>query len=121
MSQFIKTKRDDELLSYDFLMQLADAISALGLSRQRTTDWLAETIYSSPQTIVDGQGVAIKIYDEIFDDAYGADTSFCWNSNVKRFADRRPQRRPKKSMLLRMQLFDAAFKILGRPIELPAY
>ena len=58
------------------------------------------------------------INDETIDRAYGRDEGGTWNSNVKVFATRRPQRRPAQKMLLRLQLWDAAFKIAGRPIGL---
>lgn len=112
---------DADLLSHDFLMAVADKIASLGLSRAKTTDWLADTVYSWRGLIVDGAGRVIEIHDEIFDDAYGRDTWFSWNSSVKMFRDRRPLRRSKHAMLLRLQLWDAAFKIAGRPIVLPTY
>lgn len=116
--QALRTRSDGDLLSYEFLMALADRINSLGLSRLKTTDWLADTIYSWPGLILDGSGDPIEIYDEIFDDAYGRDSSFCWNSNVKQFCRRPRLRRTKRAMLLRMQLWDAALKIAGLPIVL---
>jgi hypothetical protein len=117
----LKVKSDADLLSCDFLMMAADAIEFIDESREGTTDWLVDTIYSWPGIILDGAGKPIEIYAEIFDDAYGNDPSFCWNTNVKRFAKRRPLRRPKAAMLLRLQLWDAALKIVGREIILPTY
>lgn len=119
IDRVIQTRSDDTLLSYDYLMALAEAISLLGLSRLRTTDWLADRIYSWPGRILDGEGYLIPIHDESVDRAYGRDEGGTWNSNVKVFAARRPQRKPAHKMLIRFQLWDAAFKIEGRPIVLP--
>ena len=117
--QVVQTRGNRQLLSYDFLMAIADAINLLGLSRMRTTDWLADKIYSWSGHILDGQGGFIPIDDESVDRAYGKDEGGTWNSNVKVFAARRPRRKPAQKMILRFLLWDAAFKIAGRPIRLP--
>lgn len=113
----IYTESDDVLRSVDYLMVLAKAIEEIDLGRETTTDWLADRIYSLKGIIKTFEGKTIEIYPEIFEDAYGADGT--WNSDVKRFAKRRPLRRPKHTLLLRFQLWDAAFKIIGRPLILP--
>jgi hypothetical protein len=99
-------------------MALALRLDQLGLSRLRTADWLAGVL-SDTRYMHTAEREVIELHDEILDDAYGDDQAFTWNSAVKTFAHRRPRRRPKSSMLLRMQLFDLGFKLLGCPIEVP--
>lgn len=118
----IYVEEDDFLLSPYFKWRLAIFLVALGLSRAKTTDWLADTICSFLLTggeIYDGDGDEIIIYDEIFDDAYFDDKSHCWNTDVKRAATRFPKRRSAGRLILRLQLFDAALRIIEEPIERP--
>lgn len=114
----LTTEPAEVLLSIDYLMALALRLQQLGLSRLRTADWLADVL-SGSRFMHTAEGDLIELHDEILDDAYGDDQSFTWNSSVKAFARRRPLRRPKRSMLLRMQLFDLGFKVLGQPIKPP--
>lgn len=118
----IYVEEDDFLLSAYYKHRLAIFLVALGLSRQSTTNWLATTICDHLLTegkIYDGDGDEIIIYDEIFDDAYFDDKSHCWNSDVKRFADQPPQRGSAGRLILRLQLFDAALRIIDEAIERP--
>lgn len=118
----IYVEEDCFILSPLYKHQLAIFLAALGLSRQGTTNWLAETICAFLLTggkIYDGDGDEIIIYDDIFDDAYFDDKSHCFNSDIKRFATQMPKRRSADRLILRLQLFDAALRILDEPIERP--
>lgn len=118
----IYVEEDAFLLSAHYKHQLAIFLVALGLSRQGTTSWLATTVCGHLLTggkVYDGDGDEIIIYSEIFDDAYFDDKSHCWNSDVKRFANRPPQRGSAGRLILRLQLFDAALRIIDEAIERP--
>jgi len=121
----IYAEEDNWLLSPEYKHLLAKRLVKMRykgkpLSRQSTTDWLSDVINQLCEDggkIYDEDGDEIIIYDEIFDDAYFDDPSFSWNSDVRRFARRMPKRRSSDCLILRLQLFDAAFRIIGKPIE----
>jgi len=121
----IYVEEDSWLLSPEYKHLLAKRLVSLRikkkpLSRQSTTDWLSDVINQFCEdggTIYDEDGDEIIIYDEIFDDAYFDDPSFSWNSDVRRFARKMPKRRSSDRLILRLQLFDAAFRIIGEPID----
>jgi len=104
------------LLSLDFIEAVAERVVALNLSRIKSTDWLAAKIYGFEGTIFDWNGVPLCIEGDIVEDAYGDDVACSWNSEVKRFAVKPPVRRPRRSLLLRLGLWDAAMKIEGTPV-----
>jgi len=116
--KIVQVYRREQLLSLDFLEGLAMRILGLGLSRVRTTDWLAERIYCFDGVILDWDGRRLYIDSDIVDRSYGRDEACSWNSEVKHFASRPPKRRPRHSMLLRLALWDAAMKINGTPVLL---
>ena len=114
--EIVRVETRERLLSLDFLEGLALQIQALGLSRVRTTDWLADKIYGFDGVILDWDGRRLYIDPDIVDRSYGQDITCSWNSEVKTFASRPPQRRPRHSMLLRLALWDAAMKIEGTSV-----
>ncbi len=116
MDKVIEVLPRERLLSLDFLEGLATQIQALNLSRVKTTDWLADKIYSFEGIILDWDGKQLYIDADIVDRSYGQDMACTWNSEVKVFARRSPQRRPRHSMLLRLALWDAAMKMNGTPV-----
>lgn len=116
MDKVIEVLPRERLLSLDFLEGLATQIQALNLSRVKTTDWLADKIYSFDGIILDWDGKQLYIDADIVDRSYGQDMACTWNSEVKVFARRPPQRRPRHSMLLRLALWDAAMKMNGTPV-----
>lgn len=112
----IYTENRERLLSLDFIEALAIRITALNLSRVKTTDWLACKIYFFEGTIFDWNGRPLYVDPDIVDRAYGKDEACTWNSEVKAFATCPPVRRPRHSMLLRLALWDAAMKINCTPV-----
>ncbi|HEY9579660.1 MAG TPA: hypothetical protein VIR65_07310 [Rhizorhapis sp.] len=107
---------DKVLLSRDFLHRLGRRVGELELSRMKSTDWLATVLYGWDGVILDADGNPFEIDDEMIDFSYGRDASGSWNTEVKKFGQRMPSRRPRKSLKLRLQLWDAAFKIVGKPV-----
>src|SRR3546814_9865813 len=85
-------------------------------SRMKSTDRLATVLYGWDGVILDADGNPFEIDDEMIDFSYGRDASGSWNTEVKKFGQRMPSRRPRKSLKLRLQLWDAAFKIVGKPV-----
>lgn len=116
MNNVITVLPRERLLSLDFIEGLAQRISGLNLSRIKTTDWLADKIYSYEGVILDWDGRRLHLDPDIVDRSYGLDEACTWNSEVKVFAVRPPQRRPRHSMLLRLALWDAAMKMNGTPV-----
>ncbi|MDQ4418844.1 hypothetical protein OOT33_00080 [Sphingobium sp. DEHP117] len=66
--------------------------------------------------ILNEKRVAIYIHDDVVEEAYGYELSFSWTTDIRVFADRMPERNSPGSHLLRLQLWDAAYKIDDRPI-----
>lgn len=119
MEKAIQVAPKAVLLSIGFIWGLAKSIRDLGLSRRKTPDWLADVIHgwiASGGTIIDEDGVELDIYPGIIDDAHGEDGSFAWVAEQKRRADERPRRRPRLSLLLRLQLYEIAFRIIGQDV-----
>src|SRR3546814_11926293 len=82
----------------------------------KSTDWLATVLYGWDGVILDADGNPFEIDDEMIDFSYGRDASESWNTEVKKFGQRMPSRRPRKSLKLRLQLWAAAFKIVGKHV-----
>lgn len=112
----IHTESRERLLSLDFLYALSIKIGRLNLSRVKTTDWLADKIYTFEGVIYDWNGRRLYVDSNIVDRSYGRDASGTWNSDVKRFVADPPKRSARHSMLLRLALWDAAMKINGTPV-----
>lgn len=120
MAKEIRVAKRDVLLTRDYLAALAKAMTKLDLSRRAVPDWLADTIFGWIEDggiILDGEGQEIAVHDDIIDDAHGEDGSFQWVSAQRRRVANPPKRKPRQSLLLRLQLYDAAFRIVGRPID----
>lgn len=121
MVRTIQVARNEELLTKEYVFKLAQAMVALDLPRRAVPDWLAETLFSwvmNGGVILDGNGLEIVIRDDTIDKAHGNDGSFHWISALRQRVSNPQQRNPRRSLLLRFQLYDAAFRIAGRPIFL---
>lgn len=120
MQKEIRVAGREVLLTRDYLFALATAMTTLDLSRRAVPDWLADTIFGWVEdggVILDGEGREIVIHADIIDDAHGEDGSFQWVSAQRQRVANPPRRKPRQSMLLRLQLYDAAFRIAGRPVD----
>ena len=120
MGKVIQVHPRERLLSLDAVYGLADCLNDLDMPRRKVVEWLTDTLYGWIEgggVVMSGEGEVIEIYPGIIDDAHGEDGSAIWISEQRRRAANPPQRRPRQSMLLRMQLYDAAFRIgMGRSI-----
>lgn len=118
--KIVTVHQRERLLSLDAVYGLADCLNVLNLPRRQVVEWLTLTLYGwieNDGVVMSGEGEVIDIYPGIIDDAHGEDGSAIWISEQRRRAANPPQRRPRQSMLLRMQLYDAAFRIgMGRSI-----
>jgi hypothetical protein len=110
---------DSKLLMPIYIHELAKRLVALNLSRLETTLWLGSVLYAYEGNVFDGTGRHIPIWRDVVEEVYGDDLACSWNSAVKVFATRLPKRKAKNTVRMRrrLQLFDAAFRILGQPIE----
>lgn len=121
-SKIIRVHARDKLLGLDAIHGLADCLNALNLPRRQVVEWLTDTLYGWVEkggVVVSGEGDIIDIYPGIIDDAHGEDGSAVWISEQRRRAANPPQRRPRQTMLLRMQLYDAAFRIVNGKSIIP--
>lgn len=112
----IVLETNETLLSILYFWMLAIRIAGLGLSRLGATAWLDEKLFCWPGEIVYADGTPFRLYEDIIDDAYRWEESYSWNTNVKRIAVCGPKRCPNRNLLLRLQLWDAAFKIDADPV-----
>lgn len=110
----------EKLLCLDAIYGLAARLEELNCPRRQVPDWLTDTLHgllTAGGKIVTGEGEPLKIYPGIVDDAHGDEPSCIWISEQRRRVVNPPKRRPRESMLLRLQLYDAAFRIAtGRGI-----
>jgi hypothetical protein len=119
-SKIVRVHAREKLLGLDAIHGLADCLNVLNLPRRQVVEWLTDTLYGWVEqggVVMSGEGDIIDIYPGIIDDAHGEDGSAIWISEQRRRAANPPQRRPRQTMLLRLQLYDAAFRIgMGRSI-----
>ncbi len=110
---------DYVVLTREFLLELAKKLKELDRSRQGTIDWLDRRLFHDlDRRVYLHGGEQLVIHRDIIDEAYGWSDEYRWNTDVKRLASEHPQRAPNRSLLLRLNLWDLAFKIGGDPIVL---
>ena len=115
MEKIITVHTRERLLSLDAIEGLADCLNALNLPRRQVVEKITDALYGwieAGGVIMSGEGEIIPVYPGIVDDAHGEDGSAVWISEQRRRSANPPQRRPRQTMLLRMQLYDAAFRIM---------
>jgi len=106
------------VLTREFTHELAKKMRDLNLSRQKSIDWLDQKLFhelDAPVHLIGGK--EFHVYPGIYEDAYGESFEYRWNTDIKRHADCLPQRAPNKSLLLRLWLWDLAFKVADDPIR----
>ncbi|MCP1471998.1 hypothetical protein J3E64_003713 [Sphingobium sp. OAS761] len=119
MGNFVKLECAAVLLSAEFKQTLAKRLVEDELSRMGSFIFLMSRILDFVERggkIVNEYGAAIYIHPDIVEEAYAYELSFSWTTDIKVFAKRKPRRGSRGSHLLRLQLWDAAYKIEGRPI-----
>ena len=117
----VLVKESQKLLSKEYKHALAIRLVQQDRSRMRTADHLKRILDKFLQDggeVRIGKNYYLRLHSELVYDAFGDDMSFTWTTDVKRFADKMPERRSSQSQLLRYQIFDAVFKITGEPIRL---
>lgn len=105
-----------DLLTKEYAHRLAIRLVELGLSRPKSTNWLAMTLYMFEGQLLDANGCNLIRHDDAIDRAYGYELSFSWNTDFKRFAFQYPKQCPQARLASRFELWDVAFKVVGRPI-----
>lgn len=120
MGKLVQVATRERLLSLDAIYGLAERLEELNLPRRQVIEWMTDTLYrwiEEGGVILAREGDVIDIYPGIVDDIHGEDGSAVWISEQRRRASKPPRRRPRQSMLLRLQIYDAAFLIAtGRGI-----
>ncbi|MEL6709053.1 MAG: hypothetical protein AAFP79_12295 [Pseudomonadota bacterium] len=115
----IQTEETQTLLSPEWKQALAKRLSRDEVTRLGGFLFLMSHIldfHDDGGVILDGDGEALKIHDDIVEEAFGWELTFSWNTDVQEFAERMPRRRSEEHLLLRLQLWDAAYKIEGDPV-----
>lgn len=110
---------DAQLLTREYLHLVGKAFKEAGRSRFGMADWLTETLSNwtaDEGRACDSSGRPIELSEEMVEAAFDQGQWFTWATDVKKFADRLPSRRPRKSLLPRLRLIDLAFRIAGRPV-----
>lgn len=115
MNKIIQVHRREFLLSLDAIEGLARWLNDLSLPRRQVIEFITAILYAWIEqggVILSGEGEVIDIYPGIVDDAHGEDGSGVWISEQrKRVGIKAAARRPRQSMLQRLQLYDAARRI----------
>ena len=114
MEKVVQVHPKERLMSLDAIDGLSERLTLLPTSRRGTLDWMADTLHGwieAGGVVLDGEGGEIDIYPGIIDDAHGEDGSGEWISAQRKRRGNPPRRRPRQTMLLRLQLYDAAFRI----------
>lgn len=115
MNKIIQVHRREFLLSLDAIEGLARWLNDLNLPRRQVIEFITATLYAWIEqggVILSGEGEVIDIYPGIVDDAHGEDGSGVWISEQrKRVGFKAAARRPRQSLLQRLQLYDAARRI----------
>jgi len=107
------------LLSPTFKHALAKRLAKDRMTRMGGFIFLMEHILDFVENggkILNEHGAAIYIHPDIVEEAYGYELSFTWTTDIRVFAKQKPMRRSPSHHLLRLQLWDATYKIAGRPI-----
>lgn len=81
---------------------------------------MATTLFRADEDgwiILTGEGQCLFIHDDIVEEAHGDDPHMTCVSDLKRKATNPPRRRPRATTLRRLQLYDACFKLAGRPVR----
>ncbi|HEX7822829.1 MAG TPA: hypothetical protein VF463_19695 [Sphingobium sp.] len=107
------------LLSPELKMTLARRLVEDEISRMGGFIFLMSRILDFTDgggRVLNEHGAAIYIHQDIVEEAYDYELSFSWTTDIKVFANRKPRRKSPSRHLLRLQLWDAAYKIEGRPI-----
>lgn len=107
------------LLSFEYKHVLAKRLVAEKVSRMGGFIFLMEMILNFTESggeILNEHGAAIYVHPDIVEEAYDYELSFSWTTDIRVFAGRMPRRASPGKHLLRLQLWDAAYKIADRPI-----
>lgn len=107
------------LLSCEYKHALAKRLVAEKVSRMGGFIFLMEMILDFTESggkILNEYGAAIYVHPDIVEEAYDYELSFSWTTDIRMFASQMPRRASPAKHLLRLQLWDAATKIAGRPI-----
>lgn len=117
----VKVLTDEQLRSPAYIHQLATRMTEEGITRMGGFLFLMETLFDFRDDggmVLDGEGQSIDLHDDVIEDAYAWEVTFSWNTDVQVFAERLPLRRVKSSLIARLRLWDAAYRISGRPITI---
>lgn len=117
MDIYMETR--ERLLSLDCIEGIAIRMTQLGKSRIENTKWLNNFVQDHKGRIFDWDGIELDFSEDgpdYVEDAYGNDLACTWNSEVKRFAVVPPKRKPRQSLLLRLALWELAFRHNDMPI-----
>lgn len=120
MDKVIQVASREALLSTDYIEALAKGLISLVLPRRKVLDWLAELIFGwleSGGKVADEFGNELIFADETIDDVHGQDATVRVISSIIAYGRGKPRQRAGRiSTLGFMRVYDAAFKIAGRPL-----
>ncbi|MCP1469875.1 hypothetical protein J3E64_001557 [Sphingobium sp. OAS761] len=116
---------ENEVRNIDFDQGFAMTMVMLEASRQGGTDWLIRDILypfaKRGGRIFDANGKELPIYFKnemrtgigLEEKLFGNDDSCAWNTNIKKHAFKRMQRRPQRRCVAKYQYYYAAFVLTG--------
>ena len=110
----VRLTHPDQLRSIAYRVDLAKNVYLLGISRRELPNWQAETLYRFNGLVFRTDGTILKFSDTLIDDVYGDDGSFRWTSTLLRYREIPPKRSANKSLLPRLEVWDACFKVIRK-------
>lgn len=118
-----------EVIEVDFVCRIGCALEALGVSRRRMVDWLADTLYGYEGVVLDDTGAVFAHWDVDLDALFCDDEARAfhpdpaqrvkygsegrWFSDIRLFARQRPRQRAQGRVAPRLQAVALALMIAG--------
>ena len=121
MTKGIIIARAALLLSPAYKHTLAVRLVEDEMTREGGFHFLMPTIldfHDDGGLLIDEELRTIVVDENIVERAYGYELTYSWTTDIKKFATVMPKRRSPARLLLRFQVWDAAYRIVGRPVEI---
>jgi len=107
----VRMPDDRQLLRAAHYQHLAKRLADLPVSSREVPNWIADTIWTFPGTILAADGTPFELEPEGVDAAFGEDGSFRWIRSFRAHADQPLKQSPQTRLLARLRLIDLAFRI----------
>ena len=121
MAKGIVVAKATTLLSPEYKHALAARLVEDEMTREGSFLFLMPAIldfHDDGGLLIDQELKTIVVDENIVERAYGFELTYSWTTDIKKFATAMPKRRSPARLLLRFQVWDAAYRIIDRPITI---